>query len=270
MIKFLNGKSTSHDISIKILELLKQIDIVKLCSSGNILTKGSVKDYFNNFKDRIKTFKDNVSNNFDAFKGYIDSKLDLYPTKKEADTKYESLTNIKDFVKKNEINSFFNTLLLNTNQTLSLNNTSGPLIKTPDFSMEVRPNLIKIKNGSGKDLFTIEDGVFKLNGKRVILDKENLSTPAWTLLRGSVGVLPNNKISLKGIDFNDLLIIYKYWDAEDSNGHPLIAHIPYYAVAGDRIFNQHLLYKIEVTRDYIVETSNIRASGAKFLGVYYR
>lgn len=270
MIKFLNGKSTSHDISIKILELLKQIDIVKLYPPDNILTKGSVKNYFDNFKDRIKTFKDNVSDAFEQMKEYINTKLFLYPTKAETDNRYEHLTNIKDFVKKNEINPFFNTLLLNTNQILSLNNTSGPLIKTPDFSMEVRPNLIKIKNGAGKDLFTIEDGVFKLNGKKVILDKENLSTPAWTLLRGSVGVLPNNKISLRGIDFNDLLIVYKYWDAEDSNGHPLIAHIPYYAVAGDRIFNQHLLYKIEVTRDYIVETSNIRASGAKFLGVYYR
>lgn len=270
MIKFLNGKSTSHDISLKILELLKQIDIVKLYPSDKVLTRDAVKNYFDNFKNKIKEFKDNTANNFERMKEYINLKLSLYSTKTEADNKYEHLTNIKDFVRKNEVNSFFNSFLLNTNQTLSLNNTSGPLIKTPDFSMEVRPNLIKIKNGAGKDLFTIEDGVFKLNGKKVILDKENLSTPAWTLLRGSVGVLPNNKISLRGIDFNDLLIVYKYWDAEDSNGHPLIAHIPYYAVAGDRIFNQHLLYKIEVTRDYIVETSNIRASGAKFLGVYYR
>lgn len=270
MIKFLNGKSTSHDISIKILELLKQIDVVKLYPSDNILTKGSVKDYFDNFKDRIKTFKDNVSNNFDSLKEYIGSKLDLYPTKKDADAKYESLANKKDFVRKNEINSFFSTLLLNTNQTLSLNNTSGSLIKTPDFSMEVRPNLIKIKNSAGKDLFTIENGVFKLNGKTVLLDKENLSTPGWTLLPGSVNIPPKTKISLSGVNFNDLLIVYKYWDAEDSNDHPLVAHIPYYSVAGDRIFNQHLLYKIEVTRDYIMEISDIKASGAKFLGVYYR
>lgn len=270
MIKFLNGKSTSHDISIKILELLKQIDVVKLYPSDNILTKGSVKDYFDNFKDRIKTFKDNISNNFDALKEYIGSKLDLYPTKKRSNKKYEPLTEEKNFVKKNSTNEFFNNLILNTNQTLSLNNTSGPLIKTPDFSMEVRPGFMKIKNGSGKELFLIENGVFKLNGKTVIMDPDNLSTLPWKLVPNSANADPKRGVSLEGLSFTDLLIVYKYWDAEDQNDHPLVAHIPYYSVAGEREFKQALLYNIKVTNSNIVEISEKRVPGSKFLGVYYR
>ena len=270
MIKFLNGKSTSHDISIKILELLKQIDVVKLYPSDKILTKGSVKDYFDNFKNKIKTFKDNLSNNFEALKEYVNSKLDLYPTKKRSNEKYEPLTEHSNFVKKNGINEFFNNLVLNTNQTLSLNNTSGPLIKTPDFSMEIRPGFMKIKDGSGKELFSIENGVFKLNNKIVIMDPDNLSTLPWKLVPNSVNADPKTGVSLRGIYFTDLLIVYKYWDAEDYNGHPLVAHIPYYTIAGEREFKQALLYKIRVTNTSVMEISDSIVPGSKFLGVYYR
>lgn len=271
MIKFLTGKSTSHDISIKILELLKEIEKVRLLPSDSILKKSVVKDYFDRKNKEFQAFKDRLLDTIKKFADRIKDNLEQnYFTKAESDQRYHVKKDDTDFVKSGEINNFLKEFVLDTNKTLLLNNTSGPLITTPDFSLEVRPNLIKIKNSAGKDLFVLENGSLRINGNRTFTDIEELNSREWKLLEGTRNRPYTSNIDLSNLNYTDLMIVIQYAGSIFEPEFRFLKHIPYYKYVGNCSIWEEAAFKLFIENNELRLTVDGDRSDAYYYGVYYR
>ena len=223
MIQKLIQQIGLQSINKKINEFEAEINRLKNLSKA-IPNKNNIAKYISDAAEDIKAAINKAKENILNISNLIKEKLLLYYTKTESDNLFDKITDLNNFlIKDQQITLDKN---LNVGKSIELNNLSGPVITFPDGSLEIRPGILKIVN-NGKSVFEIRDNTVYNNGQEVVTGISRISPGAWVELPNSRNLAVGqsvNYISAINDDANQMLILMKYTDRKD-NDHIFIDHL---------------------------------------------